>query len=130
MKLESRSNLSDAGSFSFEEHERLAQPFAVGSSATSQHQDSYSIVSQRIMVQISISFGDVYGGVGLILVHACVQASMGYQKGKGLGKLGTGITQPVEESVQKGRRGLGYMLEGLEKEEVQWEEEEVRLYLL
>ena len=53
---------------------------------------------------------------------------MGYQKGKGLGKLGTGITQPVEESAQKGRRGLGYMLEGLEKEEVQWEEEEVRLW--
>lgn len=51
---------------------------------------------------------------------------MGYQKGKGLGKFGTGITEPVEESAQKGRRGLGYMLEGLEKEEVQWEEEEVR----
>ena len=50
---------------------------------------------------------------------------MGYQAGKGLGKFGTGITQPVEESIQKGRRGLGYMLEGLEKEEVQWELEEV-----
>ena len=50
---------------------------------------------------------------------------MGYQVGKGLGKFGTGITQPVEESIQKGRRGLGYMLEGLEKEEVQWEQEEV-----
>lgn len=53
---------------------------------------------------------------------------MGYQVGKGLGKLGTGIIQPVEESIQKGRRGLGYMLEGLEKEDVQWEQEEVRLY--
>ena len=51
---------------------------------------------------------------------------MGYQLGKGLGKFGTGIKQPVEESIQKGRRGLGYMLKGLEKEEVQWEEEEVR----
>ena len=50
---------------------------------------------------------------------------MGYQVGKGLGKFSTGITQPVEESIQKGRRGLGYMLEGLEKEEVQWEQEEV-----
>lgn len=51
---------------------------------------------------------------------------MGYQLGKGLGRFGTGITQPVEESVQKGRHGLGYLLKGLEKEEVQWEEEEVR----
>ena len=51
---------------------------------------------------------------------------MGYQFGRGLGKFGTGITRPVEESIQKGRRGLGYMLEGLEKEDVQWELEEVR----
>ena len=63
-------------------------------------------------------------------VGVCVKASMGYRKGKGLGKFGTGITQPVEESMQKGRRGLGYMLEGLEKEEVHWEQEEVRIDLV
>ena len=69
MKFDSRSNLSNAGSFSFEEHERSVQPFTVGSTATSQHQDGYSIVSQRIMVQILISFGDVYGVAGLVLIH-------------------------------------------------------------
>ena len=46
---------------------------------------------------------------------------MGYKPGGGLGKSGTGIAEPIEESVHKGRRGLGYMLEGLEKEDVNWE---------
>ena len=50
---------------------------------------------------------------------------MGYKPGQGLGKEGSGITAPIMESLQKGRRGLGYNLEGLEKEDVQWEEEEV-----
>ena len=50
---------------------------------------------------------------------------MGYKPGMGLGASGTGITAPIEESVHKGRRGLGYDLEGLEKNDVQWELEEV-----
>lgn len=53
---------------------------------------------------------------------------MGYKPGRGLGKLGTGIAEPIEESVHKGRRGLGYMLEGLEKEDVNWELEEVSVH--
>ena len=54
---------------------------------------------------------------------------MGYTPGEGLGKAQTGITKPVEESAHKGRRGLGYLLEGLEKEQVLWEEEEVHACL-
>ena len=50
---------------------------------------------------------------------------MGYKPGMGLGASGAGITAPIEESVHKGRRGLGYDLEGLEKKNVQWELEEV-----
>ena len=50
---------------------------------------------------------------------------MGYKPGTGLGLRSTGITVPLEESMHKGRRGLGYDLEGLEKEDVQWELEEV-----
>lgn len=53
---------------------------------------------------------------------------MGYKPGGGLGKSGTGIAEPIEESVHKGRRGLGYMLEGLEKEDVNWELEEVSVH--
>ena len=52
---------------------------------------------------------------------------MGYMPGEGLGKEKTGITKPVEESTHKGRRGFGYLLEGLEREEVLWEEEEVHV---
>ncbi|XP_019851624.1 PREDICTED: cap-specific mRNA (nucleoside-2'-O-)-methyltransferase 1-like, partial [Amphimedon queenslandica] len=54
-----------------------------------------------------------------------MMASMGYKPGLGLGKTHTGITAPIEESLQKGRRGLGLCLEGLEKEDVKWEQEEV-----
>ena len=51
--------------------------------------------------------------------------SMGYVPGQGIGKHGTGITEPISESMHKGKRGLGYFLDGLEKEEVEWETEEV-----
>ncbi len=50
---------------------------------------------------------------------------MGYKPGEGLGLSGSGIVDPISEDVNKGRRGLGYMLEGLEREEVDWELEEV-----
>lgn len=50
---------------------------------------------------------------------------MGYQLGQSLGRTGEGIVDPIEESIHKGRRGLGYALEGLEKEDVKWELEEV-----
>lgn len=50
---------------------------------------------------------------------------MGYEPGKGIGKHGTGIAEPISESTNKGRLGLGYLLEGLEKEDVKWELEEV-----
>ena len=58
-----------------------------------------------------------------------VQASMGYKAGEGLGQSGSGIVAPIEESVHKGRRGLGFVLEGLEKEDVHWEAEEVWICL-
>ena len=54
---------------------------------------------------------------------------MGYKPGFGLGKTHTGITAPIEESLQKGRRGLGLSLDGLEKEDVKWEQEEVWLLI-
>ena len=46
---------------------------------------------------------------------------MGFQKGKGLGKKGQGITVPVEASLQKGRRGLGHEVKNFETANVDWD---------
>merc|ERR1719414_2255805 len=47
-----------------------------------------------------------------------MMAKMGYQSGKGLGKRGQGIVEPVVASNRRGRRGLGYILKGLEDKKV------------
>lgn len=44
--------------------------------------------------------------------------SMGFKAGQGLGKVGQGIIAPIKESDQAGRRGLGFKVEGLERETV------------
>ena len=54
---------------------------------------------------------------------------MGYIEGKGLGKNEQGRVDIIESSKQRGRRGLGLQLAGLEaNEDAAWlrDEEEVR----
>ena len=50
-----------------------------------------------------------------------LMASMGYKAGTGLGKAGQGIVEPVAASMQRGQRGLGYIIKALEDEKVQWD---------
>ena len=45
---------------------------------------------------------------------------MGYVPGKGLGKTESGISEPIQQSMHKGRRGLGHMIAKLQREDVQW----------
>ena len=53
-----------------------------------------------------------------------MMSKMGYQEGKGLGIKGQGIVEPVQASKQRGRRGLGLVIEGLTGEgPVPWEAE-------
>ncbi|KAI8784467.1 cap-specific mRNA (nucleoside-2-O-)-methyltransferase 1 [Biomphalaria glabrata] len=50
-----------------------------------------------------------------------MMAKMGHKEGEGLGKHGQGRTQIVEESKQRGRRGLGMVVPGLEPSDIEWD---------
>lgn len=55
-----------------------------------------------------------------INVIKCFQEKMGYRVGEGLGKHSQGRVAPVEMSKQRGRRGLGLTLPGLEPADLEW----------
>ena len=49
---------------------------------------------------------------------------MGFEQGRGLGRYGQGRADIIEASQQRGRRGLGFRVEGFDDKDFTWEEEE------
>ena len=49
---------------------------------------------------------------------------MGFEPGRGLGRFGQGRADIIEASQQRGRRGLGFRVEGFDDKDFTWEEEE------
>lgn len=50
--------------------------------------------------------------------------NMGFEPGRGLGRYGQGRADIIEASQQRGRRGLGFRVEGFDDKDFTWEEEE------
>ena len=55
---------------------------------------------------------------------------MGYNTGEGLGKFGQGRAEIVESSKQRGRRGLGFEIEGLQADDVGWVETDKEVWYI
>ena len=98
--LESNSDSEDEStstSFPTFSHSMNEYPSGAASNTKSNNGAQYSSISMKLM------------------------ASMGYKAGTGLGKAGQGIVEPVAASMQRGQRGLGYIIKALEDEKVQWD---------
>ncbi len=52
---------------------------------------------------------------------------MGYDETRGLGRNALGPTKLIEESKQKGLRGLGYTMQGFNDEKAEWDFDNDRL---
>lgn len=52
---------------------------------------------------------------------------MGYKAGEGLGKRGQGMSDILDTKMRRGRRGLGFEIEGFDEVETPWVEDEVRI---
>lgn len=60
---------------------------------------------------------------GYSAISMRMMENMGHKSGTGLGKKGQGRLEPIQASTQKGRRGFGLKLDGLDLAAQKWEPE-------
>ena len=63
-------------------------------------------------------------GYLFFLLYCLPKENMGFQQGGGLGRYGQGRSDIIEASQQRGRRGLGFRVEGFDDKDFTWDEEE------
>ena len=111
-RRESQASTASSTSFSLseaEDHDADVQRLNQALDSTSEEEETPVTPSPKIESSNYSSFAQK------------MMAKMGYQSGKGLGSKGQGIVEPVTASNQRGRRGLGHILKGLEDEKVDWD---------
>ncbi|XP_032792891.2 cap-specific mRNA (nucleoside-2'-O-)-methyltransferase 1 [Daphnia magna] len=91
--------------------------------AASSSQDSESSEDEPVMPSVHREFIKPKSTAAPVINQkaTAMMAKMGWSKGTGLGKNSQGMTQPIEVSKQRGKRGLGLQIKGLEAEDVEWD---------
>jgi hypothetical protein len=85
----------------------------------SDHDESHLVSKKKLKTQVSIP--TTSNAVSIDSKTQQMMNKMGWKPGEGLGKHHQGIVKPIEESDQKGRRGLGFEIKEFTSTNEDWD---------